>query len=343
MPLFTTSSLLGLLPAGSTSHVLNKALPKVLKNDSIAMPNLLRQSLPCEWIPKASYEGACDIVSDGGRRLRLVWAEDGAEPRRLLHAYVLGQPAAARSLTAQNIARYERLCGPGSRVEDERTAGQKRRRFEAAEAAVREAQRGRHGGAVLVQTGTCVEILGLDDVWWPGEITGRQVDTDGRIVHQVKYDGFTGRWWHVLDEEQWRRKGTAAARTATGAGSLKQLLSAGELEIFKVRTAHPREVFACEANPFNLACPCLDCRRSSMCSHLLAVTHAMIAATETDAAARARMSRCNACCSSASPCVSHTAPACRAMRPHSLAASTTPMTRTTNAPAAWPKNVGSNS
>ena len=34
----------------------------------------------------------------------------------------------------------------------------------------------------------------------------RTEDTDGRLVHRVQYTNFEGdRYWHVLDDEQWRR------------------------------------------------------------------------------------------------------------------------------------------
>ena len=34
---------------------------------------------------------------------------------------------------------------------------------------------------------------------------GRQQDVDGRLVHEVEYDGYPGeQYWHVLDDEEWR-------------------------------------------------------------------------------------------------------------------------------------------
>ena len=33
----------------------------------------------------------------------------------------------------------------------------------------------------------------------------REEDGDGRIVHEVEYDGYSDRrWWHMLDDERWR-------------------------------------------------------------------------------------------------------------------------------------------
>ena len=48
----------------------------------------------------------------------------------------------------------------------------------------------------------------------------REEDGDGRIVHEVEYDGYSGRrWWHMLDDERWRavpeQAGAGAGGTAT--------------------------------------------------------------------------------------------------------------------------------
>ena len=45
---------------------------------------------------------------------------------------------------------------------------------------------------------------------------GREEDGDGRIVHQVEYDGYSDRrWWHMLDDERWR---AVPEQAGTGAG-----------------------------------------------------------------------------------------------------------------------------
>ena len=44
----------------------------------------------------------------------------------------------------------------------------------------------------------------------------REEDRDGRIVHQVEYDGYPDRrWWHMLDDERWR---AVPEQAGTGAG-----------------------------------------------------------------------------------------------------------------------------
>ena len=67
----------------------------------------------------------------------------------------------------------------------------------------------RQAGQVILETGTRVEIFAEDseeERWWPATIMERTEDTDGRLVHRVQYTNFEGdRYWHVLDDEQWRR------------------------------------------------------------------------------------------------------------------------------------------
>ena len=64
----------------------------------------------------------------------------------------------------------------------------------------------KQAGHTIVETGTHVEILGEQGLWWPATIAGREEDVDGRLVHEVEYDGYQGeQYWHMLDDEQWRR------------------------------------------------------------------------------------------------------------------------------------------
>ena len=64
----------------------------------------------------------------------------------------------------------------------------------------------RQAGQAILETGTRVEIFGEEERWWPATIMERTEDTDGRLVHRVQYTNFEGdRYWHVLDDEQWRR------------------------------------------------------------------------------------------------------------------------------------------
>ena len=48
----------------------------------------------------------------------------------------------------------------------------------------------------------------------------REEDGDGRIVHEVEYDGYSGRrWWHMLDDERWRAVPEQAGAGAGGAAT----------------------------------------------------------------------------------------------------------------------------
>ena len=48
----------------------------------------------------------------------------------------------------------------------------------------------------------------------------REEDGDGRIVHEVEYDGYSDRrWWHMLDDERWRAVPEQAGAGAGGAAA----------------------------------------------------------------------------------------------------------------------------
>ena len=48
----------------------------------------------------------------------------------------------------------------------------------------------------------------------------REEDRDGRIVHEVEYDGYSDRrWWHMLDDERWRAVPEQAGAGAGGAAA----------------------------------------------------------------------------------------------------------------------------
>ncbi|EOD34121.1 hypothetical protein EMIHUDRAFT_363568, partial [Emiliania huxleyi CCMP1516] len=73
----------------------------------------------------------------------------------------------------------------------------------------------KQAGHTIVETGTHVEILGEQGLWWPATIAGREEDVDGRPVHEVEYDGYQGeQYWHMLDDE--RTDGTNAAASTEG-------------------------------------------------------------------------------------------------------------------------------
>lgn len=46
----------------------------------------------------------------------------------------------------------------------------------------------KQAGHTIVETGTHVEILGEQGLWWPATTAGREEDVDGRLVHEVEYE-----------------------------------------------------------------------------------------------------------------------------------------------------------
>ena len=80
----------------------------------------------------------------------------------------------------------------------------------------REDARAALDGHTVLPTGSRVEIFCDTERWYPATVMGREEDGDGRIVHQVEYDGYPDRrWWHMLDDERWR---AAPEQAGTGAG-----------------------------------------------------------------------------------------------------------------------------
>ena len=81
----------------------------------------------------------------------------------------------------------------------------------------------------------------------------REEDGDGRIVHEVEYDGFSDRrWWHMLDDERWRAVPEQAGAGAGGAAAdgdgdaamdradgERGARAAGDAEAAEVRPAPP--------------------------------------------------------------------------------------------------------
>ena len=69
-----------------------------------------------------------------------------------------------------------------------------------------------------VTLGQTASMPSPDDTerWYPATVMGREEDVDGRIAHQVEYDGYPDRWWwHMLDDEWWR---AVPEQAGTGAG-----------------------------------------------------------------------------------------------------------------------------
>ena len=84
----------------------------------------------------------------------------------------------------------------------------------------REDARAALDGHTVLSTGSRLEIFCDSERWYPATVMAREEDGDGRIVHEVEYDGYPDRrWWHMLDDERWRavpeQAGTGAGGTAT--------------------------------------------------------------------------------------------------------------------------------
>ena len=80
----------------------------------------------------------------------------------------------------------------------------------------REDGRAALNGHTVLPTGSRLEIFCDTERWYPATVMGREEDGDGRIAHQVEYDGYPDRrWWHMLDDERWR---AVPEQAGTGAG-----------------------------------------------------------------------------------------------------------------------------
>merc|ERR1712091_139395 len=64
----------------------------------------------------------------------------------------------------------------------------------------REDARAALDGHTVLSTGSRLEIFCDSERWYPATVMAREEDGDGRIVHEVEYDGYPDRrWWHMLD------------------------------------------------------------------------------------------------------------------------------------------------
>ncbi|EOD27403.1 hypothetical protein EMIHUDRAFT_235880 [Emiliania huxleyi CCMP1516] len=67
----------------------------------------------------------------------------------------------------------------------------------------REDARAALDGHTVLSTGSRLEIFCDSERWYPATVMAREEDGDGRIAHQVEYDGYPDRrWWHMLDDER---------------------------------------------------------------------------------------------------------------------------------------------
>ncbi|EOD31504.1 hypothetical protein EMIHUDRAFT_112832 [Emiliania huxleyi CCMP1516] len=80
----------------------------------------------------------------------------------------------------------------------------------------REDARAALDGHTVLSTGSRLEIFCDSERWYPATVMAREEDGDGRIAHQIEYDGYPDRrWWHMLDDERWR---AVAEQAGTGVG-----------------------------------------------------------------------------------------------------------------------------
>ena len=83
----------------------------------------------------------------------------------------------------------------------------------------REDARAALDGHTVLSTGSRLEIFCDSERWYPATVMAREEDGDGRIVHEVEYDGYPDRrWWHMLDDERWRAVLRATSRERGGVG-----------------------------------------------------------------------------------------------------------------------------
>ncbi|EOD20162.1 hypothetical protein EMIHUDRAFT_255536 [Emiliania huxleyi CCMP1516] len=84
----------------------------------------------------------------------------------------------------------------------------------------REDARAALDGHTVLSTGSRLEIFCDSERWYPATVMAREEDRDGRIVHEVEYDGYSDRrWWHMLDDERWRAVPEQAGAGAGGAAA----------------------------------------------------------------------------------------------------------------------------
>ena len=117
----------------------------------------------------------------------------------------------------------------------------------------REDARAALDGHTVLSTGSRLEIFCDSERWYPATVMAREEDGDGRIVHEVEYDGYScRRWWHMLDDERWRavpeQAGAGAGGAATDgdgdaamdrADGEQGARAAGDAEAAEVRPAPP--------------------------------------------------------------------------------------------------------
>ena len=159
-------------------------------------------------------QAAC-VHEGGGVERRAAHHERERQRRQREAAGGSTEPAAEEATDVEAVSAADVLAGveesgPNYALPTARE-GQRERRER-----LRVDETAKQAGHTIVETGTHVEILGEQGLWWPATIAGREEDVDGRLVHEVEYDGYQGeQYWHMLDDEQWRRA-TAMPTPADG-------------------------------------------------------------------------------------------------------------------------------
>ncbi|EOD20172.1 hypothetical protein EMIHUDRAFT_242336 [Emiliania huxleyi CCMP1516] len=137
-------------------------------------------------------------------------------------------PDAAARHTGAGVARrqahHERMrderSGSGRGQRGASAGGRRgRRRRRTRRKRKREDVRAALNGHTVLPTRSRLEIFCDTERWYPATVMGREEDVDGRIAHQVEYDGYPDRrWWHMLDDERWRAVLRATSRERGGVG-----------------------------------------------------------------------------------------------------------------------------
>ena len=158
----------------------------------------------CGWPSRCGEmapQAAC-VHEGGGVERRAAHHERERQRRRREAAGGSTEPAAEEATDVEAVSAADVLAGveesgPNYALPTARE-GQRERRER-----LRVDETAKQAGHTIVETGTHVEILGEQGLWWPATIAGREENVDGRLVHEVEYDGCQGeQYWHMLDDEQ---------------------------------------------------------------------------------------------------------------------------------------------
>ena len=147
----------------------------------------------CGWplrCGEMAPQAAC-VHEGGGVERRAAHHERERQRRQREAAGGTTEPAAEEAMDVEAVSAADVLAGveesgPNYALPTARE-GQRERRER-----LRVDETAKQAGHTIVETGTHVEILGEQGLWWPATIAGREEDVDGRLVHEVEYDGHQG-------------------------------------------------------------------------------------------------------------------------------------------------------